>query len=371
MESSHTDVLVIGAGQAGVVLSYYLQRSRIRHVLVEKDRAFSAWNQRWDHFHLNTANWMNVLPGGARRFVSQASAGGLADRHQAMAYFDDYLSRIKPPLVRARVSGLKPHHGSWLVQCIDRSFLAKVVVICSGAHVRPRLPDWQSRLPDSVAQIMVPDYRRANQIKTSRVLVAGSGSSGMQICHDLARSGRFKRVFLARGRNRHFPWRLLGIPIHTIAWGLGLFNIRRDSWLGRRMHTHTHASDPAAPPGPRRLRRQYGVSIKPRVVGYHDGQLLCADGSRVDTHDTTIVWCTGLKPDFGFIDAAIADRLVDRYGLPKQHQGVSALPGLYFLGMRFQSTVGSHILYGIGRDARYIAEHINDYLHQEDRVDHS
>ncbi len=365
MGSQQIAVIITGAGPAGMVLSHRLKQCGIEHLVLEKQKPFSAWYGRWQHFSLNTANWMNVLPGGNDVFVSGKPGTDRASKQEAIAYFEDYLVRTQPP-VKENVEVLKVirvRHGRWRVIARNQEYTTKHVVICTGENARPRLPSLAAQLPASVSQLHSSEYDHARQLPTRRVLVVGSGSSGIQISDDLLRSLDKDRegpgaVFLALSVNRHFKWFVLGLPIHSWVRWLGLFDVRSDAWLGKWIiHKSLGAGDPATPPSPARLR-QGGVKLRGLLSGFCDGYFIFEQGDPISAEGLTVIWCTGYTPAYPRILSEHVHALFDCHGRVRHQGGKTIEPGLYFLGLRFQRALSSHILYGLGRDARALARKI-------------
>lgn len=356
-------VIIIGGGQAGISLSYYLQKLNIEHIILEKDRAFSSWHNRWDSFKLNTANWMNQLP-GLDDFVPGKGDYYLASKQEALNYFQRYLEKVNPPLVeRCEVTACQRTDEFWTVTTKqpDKRFYAMNIVCCMGINT-PFLPKIAEQFPHWVNQLHSKDYRRPSQVNTNKVLVVGSGSSGVQICYDLYRSNRFETIYLSHGSNRHFPWRYLGLPIHFWAKITGLFRIKKNSLLGRKLYKISiNRGDPAAPPSLHFLGDLNTVRILSRLSQFQDGHIICEAGEAMSVKDLSVIWCTGYRYNFDFIKSKHV--FLQEHGEPFHDRGTSSvIKGLYFLGLRFQYTLGSHILYGIGKDAEYIAYKIHQDL---------
>ena len=222
------------------------------------------------------------------------------------------------------------------------------------------MPDVAEDLPGSVTQLHSSKYRNADQITTKNVLVVGSGSSGVQICEDLARSGQVENLSFSVSGNAVIPWSVLGIPIGVFARVFPVFEILRGSWLGRRIVRQWYRGDPAMAPSPRWLSKNYGVTLVGRVSDCGEEGIVCADEQVVSVDNLSVIWCTGFRHDYGFIQAKSPEKVFDETG-PIHERGVStAVPGLFFVGLKLQHTVGSHLLRGVGRDAQYIAQKISE-----------
>lgn len=313
---------------------------------------------------MNTANWMNRLPGLNRRF-SDRRWWDVASLAETLEYLNAYATAVAAPVrenTRVRSVEQRPD-GTWHVVADNHDVSTPVVAICTGAMSRPRIPLASERLPQHVHQLHSSEYRRPAQIHTRRVLVVGSGNSGVQICHELACVG-FDEVYLSVSGNRVLPWHIWGIPIAVVTRAIRIFDTRRTSFLGKRLAAGRARGDIAMAPGPAELRQQYGVRLVGRVRDASAGKAVeCDDGSRVSTDDLTIVWCTGFADRYEWIRPSSRTAAFYDDGEPKHQRGeVPGAPGLYFVGLRFQYTLSSHLLYGVGRDARHVSGRIRRYL---------
>ena len=362
-EGERLGAAVIGAGQAGVSLSYYLTQRGVRHVVLERDRPFSSWRGRWEGFRANTPGWLTTLPMRPAP-VPGDDVDGFATRDQLVEYLDACYDTVSPPLRTATVTRVTQQPDGWAVSTDDGEYLADNVAVCTGAMSVPRLPVAATRLPADVVQLHSSEYRNPEQITTSRVLVVGSGSSGVQIVRLLAESGRFAELHLALSKVLVLPTRVAGIPVHKAVGRLGLLDVRVNSALGRLMYSGFETrGDPILPPTPRRLARKHGMVLHGRlteVTGEGPGRRIrFDDGSALATSDLTVIWCTGFTGDYSFIEPADRAAAFDERGYPRHERGIVAgAPGLSFVGLRYQHTSGSHDIYGVGRDAEYVAQHI-------------
>jgi putative flavoprotein involved in K+ transport len=361
-EASTTDVLVIGAGQAGLSLSHFLRRNRVSHRVLERDRPFSSWHHRWDGFHANTPNWMNALPRSEAGVYPGKDRDGFATKQELLDYFDRYLLEVDPPLqVGCNVTAVRQDgDGAWEVTSKGMSYKARNVAICTGAMAAPRIPSAAAGIGPDVPQMHSSEYRNPAQLRTPEVLIVGSGSSGIQICKELCRSGRFSRIHLATSNVLVLPRHICGVQIHRFLHFLGFFQVRTQSMIGRLMYSRLETrGDPIVRPHPRDLARQYGVRVYGKVQGIENGRVRFADGQVLSTAGLTVLWCSGYRPDYGWIQNSRGPLPVDRRGYPIHDRGVvQGSDGLYFVGLRYQYTVASHDIYGVGRDAEYVAGHI-------------
>lgn len=371
-ERRRIGVVIVGGGQAGLSLSHYLKQRGVEHVVLERDRPFSAWINRWDDFTTNTPNWMNTLPMLAPDVFPANDPAGFASREEMVEYLDRCYDALDPPIVTGvevrRV--VQRGSGTWHVYTDDIEYESAFVAICNGAMSNPRLPEAARRLPDSVPQMHSSDYRNPEQIQTGGVLVVGSASSGIQICRLLAESRRFSRLNLATSRVMVLPRRVLSIPTHRFLHAFGLFDVRHRSLLGRFMYSGLESKgDPIMRPKPKDLARRHGVTLFPKLVDANWRGLRFADGQSLELEDLTVIWCTGFRGDYGLIETQEGARLFDESGAPRHARGVvDAAPGLCFVGLRYQHTVASHDIYGVAKDAEYLANHIHENLRRDRAV---
>jgi len=313
---------------------------------------------------MNTVNWMNALPGAATEFAPGESRDALGTREEALSYFQNYLSAVKPPLVEhTEVTSVRQEENdTWKVVTLGPVFETNNVVICTGAFRDPKLPPVASELPATVPQLHSREYRNPDQIEGRHALVVGSGNSGVQICHDLAKSQRFEVLTLAVSGNMAFPLKILGIPIYTVARWLGLLDLKAHSWLGRRL-VRAGKGDPTIPPSPRQLAKNYGVDLVGKAIGLDHDAIRCSDGRLVSLEGLSVIWCTGFHPNYDFIEPMDRHESFGADGQPIHRRGmVPAAPGLYFVGLRDQFRVSSQDIYGVGRDARFIVQQISERL---------
>ena len=173
-------------------------------------------------------------------------------------------------------------------------------------------------------------------------------------------------MHLSQSKVLVLPTHVFGIQTHRAVHALGLFDVRTSSPLGRLMYSGLESKgDPIMRPTPKDLAWKYGVELHQRFLGYEDGRIRFADGTELAANDLTVIWCTGFRPDYGFVGVNDREAVFHPSGYPKHDRGVvRSVPGLYFVGLRYQHTVASHDIYGVSKDAEYIAERIGYQLRE-------
>lgn len=322
--------IVVGGGQAGLAVGYELtRRGRGCVILDAGDAVGDAWRRRWDSLRLFTPAGFSHLPGMAFPAPPHSSP-----TKEAMAdYLAAYAERFVLPLeLRTTVTAVRQEGDALVVTAADgRTWSARDVVVATGAHRRPAVPAPELEVP----VVTSVDYRRPDQLPDGPVLVVGAGNSGAEIAVDVAASGR--PVTLAGRDVGHIP--RLGGWTYPLMRALG----RPGAELSRR--GLRGGAEPLGRIRPGELEAA-GIRRVARVVGA--GVLPPVDAV------ASVVWCTGLRPDHDFLDLPV----FDSHGRPAHRRGVTAVPGLYVVGLPNQSSVTSHLVGGVGADAAYVVRHL-------------
>lgn len=344
--SEHRDVVVIGAGQAGLAIGYHLARQgRDFTILEAAPRLGAAWRSRWDSLKLFTPARYDELPG--RDFPGPPDS--YPTRDEVVRYLTDYAREFELPVeLESPVRRLGRTDGGYLVELDDRTIEAAQVVVATGPFQTPRIPaQLADALDPGVVHLHSSGYRRPADLPTGRVLVVGGGNTGFQIAEELAADGA-RDVHLAIGsRQTPLAARILGRELFSILKAIGFMTTPITSRRGRRLRGRGQLVGSS----PRAARRQ-GIRIRHRAVW--------ASGSRVGFQDGTedtfeaVIWATGFGIDHSWIDVPVFDAA----GQLVQHQGVTASPGLYFLGLPWMHTRGSALLGWVKHDAEHVAGHI-------------
>jgi putative flavoprotein involved in K+ transport len=341
------DVLVIGAGQAGLALGYHLKRTPFRFRIVDRHvRVGDSWRNRYASLVLFTPRAYSALPG----LEVPGDPDGYPTKDEMAEYLEAYAAHFDLPVVLGNgIRRLERADGGFRAiteasELID----ARAVVLATGAFQRPAIPAISKQLSAEVTQLAPEDYREPSQLSPGTVLVVGDGATGRQIALELAAN---HEVLLAAGRPRRVsPDRILGRSVFWWMDKLGVLRASRESAVGR----YLMKADPF--PGKdlelKQLQRR-GVAVVSRVVQAEGRRVSFADGKSAEVD--AVLWATGYRDDTDWVTISEAK---DAQGNFLHHRGVSPVPNLYFIGRSWQWTRGSALFAGVGEDAAFVTERI-------------
>jgi putative flavoprotein involved in K+ transport len=339
------DVVVVGGGQAGLALGYFLARDGRRFAILEAaDAPAAAWRKRWDSLKLFTPVRYDSLPGLAFRGDPDSYPG----RDEVVEYLTGYAEHFKLPVqfdsevLAVRVA----EDGGFVVELRARAYVADQVVIATGPFQTPRVPALAEQLDASIVQMHSADYRAPADVPRGPVLVVGGGNTGYQIAEELAAANE---VHLAVGsRQPPLPQRLFGRDLFRYLEAGRLMRVTVHSRLGQRLQD----GETLVGSSPRAARRRHGIKLRGRAVDASGTEIRFADGSALSPK--AVIWATGFTLDHSFVRAPV----FDENGGVEHRRGVTTVAGLYFLGLPWQHTRGSALLGWVKDDAQYIASEI-------------
>lgn len=423
LEGAHFDVVIVGAGQAGLSMSHALTRAGIRHLVLEKNRVGHAWRaERWDSFCLVTPNWQCQLPGHP---YSGPDPDGFMLKSEIVEYLDRYAQSFRPPLLEgvavervlesalrgssARAESSRGQRAGFEVRTSAGVLGADHVVVATGGYHDPVVPEASEHLARSLVQVHSRDYASPASLPDGEVLVVGSGQSGCQIAEDLLLAGRQVHLSVGaaprcarryRGKDVVEWLHLMGhyeLPVdehprkeavrektnHYVTGRDGGrdIDLRDFALRGMRLYGSLEGAQGAllrfAPDLGRNLDAADAVyeAINRSIDAYIDERGIEAPpGSRyvppwrppfdpltLDLGQTSIRSVVWAT-GFRTNFSWLDFPIFDRRGLPQHVRGVTPVPGLYFLGLPWAYTWGSGRLSGVGRDAAYLGEQITQAL---------
>jgi len=350
--SRRFDVIVIGAGQAGLAMGYFLGRQGRRFVILDgADSIASAWRARWDSLTLFTPRRYDGLPG----LPFPGDPDGYPTRDEVIDYLEEYAKTFELPVeLDSRVGRLTAAREGYRVDVNGEILAADQIVVATGPFQTPFVPEIASGLGSDVAQMHSTGYRNPSDVPEGTVLVVGGGNTGFQIAKELSAT---HAVHLAIGsRQTPLPQKILGRDLFWWLTKLGLIKKTVDSRIGRRAQHR----DVLIGSRPRELRRRYGITLRGRAAAASGRTVSLADGTDLDVD--ALIWATGYRPDYSWIDAPI----FGPDGRLQHRRGVTEAPGLFFLGLTWQHTRGSALLGWVKDDTEFLAGRIA--ADAEDRV---
>jgi putative flavoprotein involved in K+ transport len=399
------DVVVVGAGQAGLAVSHELQARDIEHVVLERGRVAQTWRDRWDSFCLVTPNWSVQLPGGG---YAADDPNGFLPRGAIVAHLERYAASFTAP-IREGVTVASIHaapDGGFVLTTSEGQIRSRLMVLCTGAYQRPHRPAGAQSIPADLLQIDAEQYRNPVGLPPGKVLIVGSGQTGCQVAEELQESGR--DVFLACGRAPWAPRRIDGRDLVHWLVETGFFDVpvsELRSASDRLIANVQNSGHRGGHDLHYRVLQQIGVtllghfrnvegrraSFAPDLVDSVDFgdaryrelcaliRRSCAERGRpapdlpdpppfevrpAETLDISgfgaVIFTSGFRPDYS---SWVRLPAFDELGFPIQHDGASlVVPGLYFCGVHFLRKRKSALLIGVGEDARVVVSKIAQRL---------
>jgi putative flavoprotein involved in K+ transport len=352
MSDQQLGTVVIGGGQAGLAVGYYLKQHGLPFVILdEKDRIGDAWRKRWDSLRLFTPGRYDGLPG----MPFPGSPWAYPTKDQTADYLEAYARAFELPVrTGVKVDRLAKTGDRFEVTGDGHTLFSENVVVATGAFNNPRVPSWGRDLDQRIVQLHSKEYRNPSQIQNGAVLVVGAGNSGAEIAIELA---PHHQTWLSGPDTGQEPVRAGSRLDHLLTPMMWLVATRLTvkTALGRKLRDHFLDPPRGIPLG--RVRRKdfapAGITRVSRMAGVKNGYPLLQDGTVLTV--SNVVWCTGFRPDFDWIDLP----LPTQNGLPIHNRGiVESCPGLYFTGLPFLYSLSSALVGGVGRDAEHIVDHI-------------
>lgn len=336
------DFIVVGAGQAGLSIAYHLKQAGFTFLVIDGDDKIGAsWLKRWDSLSLFTPSQYNNLPG----YAFPMGEGLYPDKNEVADYLSDYVEKFDLPIklncIAKKVTRVDNHYD---IQTTDQTLQSDNLIVATGPFHTPFIPKCHSDISPDVIQLHSSDYKNPDQLQHGDTLVVGAGDSGAQILAEVADTNR-QVYFSGNCSSTVLPQEFLGKTLWWWFSKLGILGANKYSWLGKKLSTLVQ---PIIGTDLKKILRKKNVHAVGRTLGANGSNIVCAGSQIKDVKN--IVWATGFKPDFSWIDGIA----LDEKGYPENYRGIGKQEGLYFIGLPWMYTRGSATLGGVKEDAEFL-----------------
>ncbi|WP_192823218.1 NAD(P)/FAD-dependent oxidoreductase [Rufibacter sp. LB8] len=345
-DAENFDTIIIGAGQAGLALGYYLQQQNQRFLLLEAAMQIGQpWRNRYDSLTLFTPAEYSQLPG----YALNLPKAHYPTKDQIAGYLQDYAAHFQLPVALGQpVLSVTKANGFFTLSTASKTYLAKNVVVATGPFQTPFIPEFATEPSEIVVQVHSAQYRNPAQFPAGNVLVVGAGNSGAQIAVELAKTHQV--TLSVKKKPRFSGLRLLGKSVFWWGTKTGALFAPPSTFLGRKM---LRQQDVIYGLELAQLLEQKEIALRAEIECFMGDTVQFKDGGK--SQFQAIVWATGFRPEYGWlrVDGALAEN-----GSPVHQNGVSPVTGLFYVGLSWQRSRSSALLLGAGRDAQFIAQRL-------------
>ncbi|GAA4838226.1 NAD(P)/FAD-dependent oxidoreductase [Algivirga pacifica] len=338
------DFIIVGGGQAGLSMAYHLQQLKQNFLIVDKEKEVGAsWLNRWDSLKLFTPTEFNHLVG----YPFPAPKGFYPNKWDVANYFKEYVSHFNIPIqLDTLVTSIEKKDDFFELTSQHGILKARNVIISTGPFHTPYTPPFANKITKGILQIHSNYYKNPESLQEGATVVVGAGDSGFQILEEIANTGR--TVYYAGETNvSTLPQTFLGKTLWWWFTKTGFLKFNKYSWIGKRIQS---GRQPVIGTDVKKILRKENIIPVGRAINA-DEQSITFEKDRIN-NIKNIVWATGYRPNFSWIQGLE----LDKHGYPKNHRGVSAIEGLYFIGLPWMHTRSSATLGGVSEDAAYLAD---------------
>lgn len=338
------DVLVIGAGQAGLSMGYFLKQTKLKFLILDKGNEIGeTWKNRYDSLTLFTPRSYSSLPG----LALDGEEKHYPTKDEISNYLYLYTNTFSLPIqLNTWVTMLDKKHDKFIIYTTQGEYQSKNVIVATGPFQKPNIPEFSKLISENILQLHSSNYKNTNQLKQGTTLVVGAGNSGAQIAVEISKENK---VYLSIGQRLKFlPQDIGNKSIFLWFDKLGIFKANVHSKIGQFIK---NKPDPIFGFELKSQLKNGKVVLKPRVTSADKNNIFFVDNSRLKV--SNVIWTTGFKSDYSWINIPI---VLDEKGQPIHQRGITTINGLFFLGLPWQYRRGSALLQGIGTDAKYLVD---------------
>ncbi|MFC5591619.1 flavin-containing monooxygenase [Sporosarcina soli] len=342
------EAIVIGTGQAGLAMGYYLKQNNNRFLIIDKGQALGeVWKNRYDSLKLFTPRMYSSLPG----LILDGEQQGFPSKDEIANYIKHYAETFALPVeLNTEVLSVTKNEEGFCVETTKGIFYTSNVVVATGPFQEKLIPAFSSFLSGNILQLHSSEYKNPDQLQQGNVLVVGGGNSGAQIAVELSEE---RETYLAISKKPiYFPLTIGGMSVFWWLDKLGILKVTNTSLMGNLLQKK---GDPIFGNELKKAIKEWEVTLKGRVVKGVYNHVVFEDSTTLEVKN--IIWATGFQQDYEWLQV---DGVINQKKKINHNKGISPVKGLYFLGLPWQSRRGSSLLQGVGFDARHIMEHMKN-----------
>lgn len=345
--AENVDVVVIGAGQAGLAAGYYLKQTNLSFVLLDSSaRIGNSWRSRYDSLVLFNPRSFCALPD----LNLTGDPNGSPTKDEFADYLESYAAHFSLPVrLQTCVKKIKKLADKFQVTTAEGKWIAGKVIVATGPFQKPVIPKIRYELPKDVLQLHSSEYKRPSQLQEGPVLVVGGGNSGSQLAVELADK---REVIISTGHRMFFLPQMIGG--RSFVWWLEALRFSNVS-VNSKLAKYIQIAEPVIGFQLKKLIKTGHVLLKKRTMGFDGKHAIFQDGTSVAVNN--VIWATGYTQDYSWIDI---QKAVNQRSEPIHQKGISQAAGLYFLGLPWLSAMNSSQINGISKDAKRIVKYIKE-----------
>jgi putative flavoprotein involved in K+ transport len=358
-KSENHKVIVIGAGQAGLSVGYFLSKSNIPFLILDaNERVGDSWRKRWDSLRLFTPAKFDGLAG----MPFPAPKNYFPTKDEMGDYLESYARHFKLPVkTGVRVDSLSKEGDFYCIKSGEQQLQAEHVIVAMSNYQTPYVPAFAKDLNSDIVQIHSFKYKEPSQLQDGGVLVVGAGNSGAEVALESARNNH--RVWLSGRDTGHIPFNIEStlakiILVRLVIRFLFYRILTTGTPIGRKVRTKLISQGgPLIRIKPKQFDEAKIKRVK-KVKGVQNGLPILENGEILDVKN--VVWSTGFNHTFPWIDIPVykGKELMQKRGVVEKERG------LYFVGQHFLYSLSSAMVHGVERDAKYVLKTIESRLGQ-------